>query len=67
MGRCHAELSRNREGLLRSDPDPLFGLKVFNGLKPQGCQDILISMVDGLKGPAEAIGAAFPRRPALCI
>ena len=26
-----------------------------------GCQDILIAVVDGLKGLAEAIGTAFPR------
>jgi transposase-like protein len=38
-----------------------FWLKVFNDLKTRGCQDILIAVVDGLKGLAEAIAAAFPR------
>ncbi|AUA59755.1 IS256 family transposase [Achromobacter spanius] len=38
-----------------------FWLKVFNDLKTRGCQDILIAVVDGLKGLADAIGAAFPR------
>jgi transposase-like protein len=38
-----------------------FWLKVFNELKTRGCQDILIAVVDGLKGLAEAIGTVFPR------
>jgi transposase-like protein len=38
-----------------------FWLKVFNELKTRGCQDILIAVVDGLKGLAEAIGTAYPR------
>ncbi len=38
-----------------------FWLKVFNELKNRGCQDILIAVVDGLKGLADAIGTAFPR------
>ncbi len=38
-----------------------FWLKVFNDLKTRGCQDILIAVVDGLKGLAEAIGTAYPR------
>ncbi|VFR36773.1 Mobile element protein [plant metagenome] len=38
-----------------------FWLKVFNELKTRGCRDILIAVVDGLKGLAEAIGTAFPR------
>ena len=38
-----------------------FWLKVFNELKTRGCQDILIAVVDGLKGLAEAIAAAYPR------
>lgn len=38
-----------------------FWRKVFNELKTRGCQDILIAVVDGLKGLAEAIGTAFPR------
>lgn len=38
-----------------------FWLKVFNELKTRGCQDILIAVVDGLKGLAEAIGTVFPK------
>lgn len=34
---------------------------MFNELKTRGCQDILIAVVDGLKGLAEAIGTAYPR------
>ena len=37
-----------------------FWLKVFNDLKTRGCQDILIAVVDGLKGLPEAIAAVFP-------
>jgi putative transposase len=38
-----------------------FWLKVFNELKTRGCHDILIAVVDGLKGLAEAIGTAYPK------
>jgi len=38
-----------------------FWLKVFNELKTRGVDDILIAVVDGLKGLAEAIAVAFPR------
>ena len=38
-----------------------FWLKVFNELKTRGVDDILIAVVDGLKGLAEAIEVAFPR------
>ena len=37
-----------------------FWLKVFNDLKTRGCNDILIAVVDGLKGLADAIETAFP-------
>lgn len=37
-----------------------FWLKVMNDLKTRGVSDILIAVVDGLKGFPEAIGAAFP-------
>lgn len=37
-----------------------FWLKVMNDLKTRGLADILIAVVDGLKGFPEAIGAAFP-------
>ena len=37
-----------------------FWLKVFNDLKTRGVDDILIAVVDGLKGLAEAIEVAFP-------
>lgn len=38
-----------------------FWLKVFNDLKTHRCQDILIAVVDGLKGLPEAIGVVYPR------
>jgi putative transposase len=38
-----------------------FWLKVFNELRSRGVQDILIAVVDGLKGLAEAIETAFPK------
>lgn len=38
-----------------------FWLKIFNELKTRACQDVLIAVVDGLKGLADAIGTAFPR------
>ena len=37
-----------------------FWLKVMNDLKTRGLADILIAVVDGLRGFPEAIGAAFP-------
>ena len=45
----------------RADRGAKFWLKVFNELKTRGCQDILIAVVDGLKGLADAIETAFPR------
>ena len=36
-------------------------LKVFNELRSRGVNDILIAVVDGLKGLAEAIETAFPQ------
>ena len=38
-----------------------FWLRVMNELRDRGVQDILIAVVDGLKGFPEAIGAVFPR------
>src|SRR6202044_3628649 len=38
-----------------------FWLKVMNDLKVRGLNDILIAVVDGLKGFPEAIGAVFPQ------
>jgi putative transposase len=38
-----------------------FWLKVFNELRSRGVNDILIAVVDGLKGLAEAIEITFPR------
>ncbi len=38
-----------------------FWLKVFNDLKNRGCHDILIAVVDGLKGLTEAVTAVFPK------
>ena len=37
-----------------------FWLKVMNELKTRGVNDILIAVVDGLKGFPEAIGTVFP-------
>lgn len=37
-----------------------FWLKVFNEMRSRGVGDILIAVVDGLKGLAEAIETAFP-------
>ena len=38
-----------------------FWLKVFNELRTRGVQDILIAVVDGLTGLADAIETAFPQ------
>jgi putative transposase len=38
-----------------------FWLRVMNELRDRGVQDILIAVVDGLKGFPEAISAIFPR------
>lgn len=38
-----------------------FWLKVFNELRNRGVADILVAVVDGLKGFPEAIETAFPR------
>ena len=38
-----------------------FWLKVFNEMKTRGCQDILIAVVDGLKGLAQAIETTYPK------
>jgi transposase-like protein len=38
-----------------------FWLKVFNDLKTRGVNDILIAVVDGLKGLADAINTVFPK------
>ena len=37
-----------------------FSLKVMNELKTRGVADILIAVVDGLKGFPDAIGTVFP-------
>ncbi len=38
-----------------------FWLSVMNELRNRGVQDILIAVIDGLKGFPEAITAAFPK------
>lgn len=38
-----------------------FWLKVMTDLRNRGVQDVLIAVVDGLKGFPEAIGAVFPK------
>jgi putative transposase len=45
-----------------------FWLRVMNELKTRGVEDVLIAIVDGLKGFPEAITAVFPQarfKPAL--
>ena len=37
-----------------------FWMKVFNDLKTRGVNDILIAVIDGLKGMPEALGTVFP-------
>ena len=37
-----------------------FWMKVFTDLKTRGCQDILIAVIDGLKGMSEALAAVYP-------
>ncbi len=45
-----------------------FWAKVLNDLRNRGVQDILIAVVDGLKGFPQAIEAAFPQtRVQICI
>lgn len=45
-----------------------FWLKVFNDIKQRGVEDILIAVVDGLRGFPEAIEAVFPHtRIQTCI
>jgi putative transposase len=47
-----------------------FWMRVMSELKNRGVNDILIAVVDGLKGFPDAIDAVFPRRrsrPASCI
>ena len=38
-----------------------FWLRVMNELKSRGVEDVLIAVVDGLKGFPEAITATFPQ------
>jgi putative transposase len=47
-------LDRNTEGAK-------FWLRVMNELKNRGISDVLIAVVDGLKGFPEAINAVFPQ------
>jgi putative transposase len=44
----------------QANEEAKFWTKVLNGLRNQGVQDILIAVVDGLKGFPQAIEAAFP-------
>ena len=47
-----------------------FWLRVMNELKTRGAQDILIAVIDGLKGFPDAIERSFRRlssKPASCI
>ena len=45
----------------RADRGCKFWLKVFNDLKNRGVADVLIAVVDGLRGFPEAIEATFPQ------
>lgn len=60
-------LGVNRDGLrevlglwIADNEGAKFWLSVMNELKNRGVQDVLIAVVDGLKGFPEAITAAFP-------
>ena len=44
----------------QANEEAKFWTKVLNGLRNQDVQDILIAVVDGLKGFPQAIEAAFP-------
>ena len=46
---------------IRKTEGAKFWLKVMNELKSRGITDILVAVVDGLKGFAEAITAVFPQ------
>lgn len=63
----HVALGVTRDGLrevlglwIAENEGAKFWLSVMNELKSRGVQDILIAVVDGLKGFPEAITAAFP-------
>lgn len=59
--RCHPRGVREVLGLwIAENEGAKFWLSVMNELKNRGIQDILIAVVDGLKGFPEAITAAFP-------
>ncbi len=62
LGALHHHGQRDVLGLwVEQTEGAKFWLKVFNELKNRGCQDILIAVVDGLKGLTEAVAAAYPR------
>ena len=46
---------------IEQNEDPKFWLRVMNELKNRGVEDVLIAIVDGLKGFPEAITAVFPQ------
>jgi len=54
--------SRDVQGIwIEQTEGAKFWLKVFNELRSRGVDDILIAVVDGLKGLRDAIETAFPR------
>jgi putative transposase len=64
----YVALGVNRDGLreglglrIADNEGAKFWLSVMNKLKKRGVQDVLIAVVDGLKGFPEAITAAFPQ------
>lgn len=57
-----AEGKRDVQGIwVEQNEGAKFWLKVMNALKNRGLNDILIAVVDGLKGFPEAINAVFPQ------
>ena len=67
----NAEGEREVLGLwIAANKGAKFWLSVMNNLRNRGVEDILIAVVDGLKGFPDAINAAFPEttvKPASCI
>ena len=67
VGRSYVALGVSRDGVrevlglwIAGNEGAKFWLSVMNERKNRGVQDILIAVVDGLKGFPEAITAAFP-------
>src|ERR1700758_2652581 len=61
LASCRTALRRSSAFGSSKPRVPSFWLRVMNELKNRGAQDILIAVVDGLKGFPEAINAVFPQ------